>query len=85
MDWILEVGEKKRTQISNLFQSNPSQGSTESYVQLAYIKSGHWSPPTVISLFLSTAKYYNKMLEQQQGLLTWNHSSQDRLGREGNL
>ena len=47
---------KKRTQISNLFRNNPSQGSAGSYMQSAYIKSGHWSPATVISLFLRPSR-----------------------------
>jgi hypothetical protein len=52
VDWILDDEGNKKTQTSNLFRNKPSQGSAESYVQSAYTKSGHWSPATVISLFL---------------------------------
>jgi hypothetical protein len=56
VDWILEAESEKRTQISNLFRNNPSQGSFGLYMQSAYIKSGHWSPATVISLFLRSSR-----------------------------
>ena len=56
VDWILEAEGEKSTQISNLFRNNPSQGSAGSYMQSAYIKSGHWSPATVISLFLRPSR-----------------------------
>ena len=42
IDWILEDGGDKKTETSNLFWNNPSQGSAESYVQSAYTKSGHY-------------------------------------------
>ena len=51
VDRLLEVEGKEITQTSNLFRNNPSQGSSGSYAQSAYTKSGHWSPATVISLF----------------------------------
>ena len=80
---------KKRTHMSSLFRNNPSQGSAGSYMQSAYIKSGHWSPATdfvILESLALTAKYYNKMLLEQQGLvLTRSHSSQDWLGRGGSL